>query len=97
MTHKYPCLESITALACAPEYWTIRVWREETELAEKYDQRDLFAAVQVFLHRKDADGNPEPVRKKVVLAEMLAALPRVNAVEVKDDHGNGLVVYVNWP
>lgn len=93
----FPCIESITELTCAQENWKIRVWREETELKDQYDNRDLNAVVFAFLRRKDAEGNPEPVRRKSVLAEMFAAVPRVNAVEVKDSGGSGVVVYVSWP
>ena len=91
MPHPYPCIESMTTLRVPQEAWTIRVWREEEELQETYDNRDLSGAVFEFI-RQDV-----PFRRKMVLAELLAALPRVNAVEVKDADGNGLVVYKNWP
>jgi hypothetical protein len=32
-----------------------------------------------------------------VVAQMIAELPRVNAVEVTDQFGKGIVIYPDWP
>lgn len=71
-------------------FWvTVRVWREETRVKDDYtlDNQDLQAAVHGFW--------PNPHLGELAL--LLLRLERVNAVEVKDESGNGVVLYREWP
>lgn len=83
---KYPCIEStLDFVSCG---YRIRVWINERENAEKFDNADLKAAIRsqcAAMEQKE-------------LAEWIAAQPRVNAVHVFDaPSGDGRVLYVNWP
>lgn len=66
----------------------VRVWREENEVRSSYDEtnEDLLAVVRKF----------DPFARKEI-AEALANMPRVTAVEVTDEHGCGVVIYSEWP
>lgn len=86
---EFPVIESMTTIKIAR--LTIRVWRDEEEVAEFYPNADLATAAAEYW-RKDM-GNPT----RAGLARLIAAMPRVNAVEVKDGDGEGIVCYVQWP
>lgn len=79
--------------------WKIRVWREEASLAAKPDNADLEKAAWLAwedaskLHSRD----PLNVHVGNLLLLALEKLPRVNAVEVVDNNGNGHVLYPEWP
>ena len=65
-----------------------RVWRQEERVQSYYDNHDLFEAAQEL----------GPARTTIApLAELLSKRVRVNAVEVKDAQGNGVVIYQEWP
>src|SRR5262245_21914316 len=67
----------------------VRVWRNEEELKEDYDNQDLIETAH-HLYRY-GEG-------KAGIARALGLMPRVNAVEVKTNMGgNGVVVYKDWP
>lgn len=87
--HSYDCVESMTRikLGC----YTIRVWRDRTELPvyERYDDDDLNEIVRSFGPVIDYD--------KSILLKTLSSVPGVNAVELIDRDGNGVVIYPSWP
>ena len=78
--------ESIKAYECRK--WNIRVWRQEKELDVLRNDYEILEVLLV-LERNMAS------RKAIVLA--LLDVDGVNAVEVKDDGGAGVVVYNGWP
>lgn len=65
---------------------TVRVWRTEPEVKEKYDNTDIQTAVR---------NNARSQFNK--LAKVVSELPRVSAYEILDSKGNGVVVYNDWP
>ena len=74
------------------ETWVVRVWREESVAEDRYDNSGLQTSLHQYLDdRKLNVVDPD----KAILAERLAALPRVNAVEVRDAAGNGLKIRVS--
>lgn len=93
MKKKYPCIESMTTIKV--DFLKIRVWREQTEIQDYYDNTDIQAFVNEIVQREF----PYPVGQCDIeeISTKLAELPNVNAVEVKDKCGNGVVIYTNWP
>lgn len=86
-------IESVTSLKVHISGLEVRVWREESD----YDYRtspiaqdDLHEALIEKLTNENA-GN------RKAIADILFEVERVNAVEVKDKEGNGIVLYKNWP
>lgn len=67
----------------------VRVWRNENEIQEEYDNRDIEEAATTMF--KNGAGKAE-------IARAIGLMPRVNAVEVKRNlSGNGIVCYKSWP
>lgn len=79
-------VESMTKISL-PKY-TVRVWRDESD--EYQHQPGLFTD----LHSLAKEHQDSPAAE---LAKILAALPKVAAVEVLDWDSGGVVVYNNWP
>ena len=79
-------VESMTRISL-PKY-TIRVWRQEAEDHEHTP--GLYSDIESVARANETD-------KPVELAKKIAALPRVNAVEVLDWDLGGCVVYSDWP
>lgn len=80
----FAVIESMTTI-CVGRY-TIRVWRAENEVLDHYDNPDLLdKAYQLG------------AASQAALAEGIGQMPRVNAVEVKDEGGDGVVLYHEWP
>lgn len=73
---------------------TIRVWRTETEARAEYDQSDLAAAIQKLLMQQRG---PDSGISLGVIAERIADMPRVAAVEVLNMDGSGPIIYSDWP
>lgn len=76
--------ESMTKL-----HWrglAIRVWREETSIESAPDNKDLVEAVE---------NSPSKLGNE--LAASILRVDRVNAVEILDSNGNGIVLYRDWP
>lgn len=74
--------------------FVVRVWRDEDELKDKYDNTELIDA------HNNAVYDSVKERKqfsKAAVAKRIIAVPRVSAVEVKDRWGAGVVVYREWP
>lgn len=74
----------------------VRVWRTEFEARDSYDNKDVETAIQEWVYRK------KWVRKNEVcpmgeLAEYVASLPRVAAVEILDGRSQGILIYNDWP
>ena len=88
---KFPCIESMTRVAV--DGLVVRVWREEESIQETYENSDIAEEVRricgAYYEASEAS------RKDIVAA--LVDLPRINAVEVTNVNGDGVVVYVNWP
>lgn len=64
----------------------VRVWREESKLKPEYENNDVALAIIA---------NSQLPQDK--LAEHVCKLERINAVEVIDSRGNGVVYYPSWP
>jgi len=64
-----------------------RVWRNEERIQEQYDNHDLKEAALELGARAS----------RATVAELLSKRPRVNAVEVVDADGEGVVIYQEWP
>lgn len=64
----------------------IRIWRQE-ELEGPINTSELAETVRKMSKVRDLNE----------LAKMIADLPGVNAVEVKDIYGSGIVLYNDWP
>jgi hypothetical protein len=75
--------ESMTPLKYG--IYSVRIWRQE-ELTGSFDNQDLIDAAAQYEIASGQD-----------LADLLIELPRVNAVEVLDPKGFGVVLYQNWP
>ena len=81
----YPVIESMTVLHTASGL-RARVWRNESEVKALYPNSDLYS--ESFRAMKEPH----------CLAEALAAMPRVNAVEVmRQGQDQGIILYTNWP
>lgn len=78
-------IESMTSFFVHPCH--VRVWREETAVSETgvYDNIDILAAV------KSID-----TYNIATVAQLVAAMPRVNAVEATKN-GQGIIIYNDWP
>lgn len=82
--------ESMTSLQVGE--FAIRVWRQEGNLTVRDIQnQDLFGV------SFDMDRNAKEWTDPVVIAESFLIIPRVNAVEVIDEDGDGIVAYKDWP
>lgn len=69
------------------EMLVVRVWRDEEEVREHYDNSDLEQCLEDNRDKKRHD-----------IARAVAAMPRVNAVEVKElGSGMGVLIYREWP
>ena len=86
------CVESMTKLRFSP--WRVRVWRTEVSVEDYYHNDDLEAAVLEMAAIKAKHRQEVRVSD---LAKCLLSLDRVNAVEVVDEKGNGIVLYREWP
>lgn len=84
MTKKIRIIESMTKISILNK--TVRVWRNESVLRDAYDNADLDAICQVNMHL--------PIH---IIAEVLANQTRVNAVEVLNEDGSGVLIYPEWP
>ena len=73
-------------------YIKIRVWLDEEEVSSSYDNRKLVKSIEDFADPwKD-----EPASMKEI-AEFVAGLERINAVQVIDLYDNsGVMIYTNW-
>jgi len=81
---KFPVIESMTKILVGS--FIVRVWRSEKEVSNDYNNHDLVVrALSV-----------QPVSRES-LVEALSVMPRVAAIEVVNQYGNGVVAYVEWP
>ena len=78
-------IESMTKINTG--FFIARVWRAEEKVQDVYDNSDL---VELAMTDRGIDNVKE-------LALKLAAMPRVNAVEVTDMAGEGVILYPEWP
>lgn len=95
---KYPCIEARHTIQIRPpgnrSPWTVRIWREEETISSWNKMEDVDAMVHTYV----ADVlNSEYEFRVETLIDKIAALPRINAIEICDCNGHGVVVYVNWP
>lgn len=86
MNKDFAVIESMTRIA--RHGYTFRIWRKEESVEGQHDNSDLR---WVFALKKIT---PKNVRE---FAVKLAQMPRVNAVEVVDGNGNGILIYPEWP
>lgn len=68
--------------------WTIRIWRDENPKVPKpnYDNSDILQAIRKV--------KPQHLG---LLCTVIESMPRINAFEILDGKGMGLVVYPEWP
>jgi hypothetical protein len=87
---KYVCIES--TLDFSVGYLKIRVWRNETAVKNKYSNQDIIQATRkLYRSSLQSQLSIKP------FAELVAKMPRVNAVQVIDLTTNeGIVLYTNW-
>ncbi len=81
--------------------WHIRVWRTETKLAA-WNNTDLVAwamtknAAAAELTAKPVPFLSAPLPTPNELFAEIEAFPRVAAIEILADNGNGFLLYPNW-
>ena len=69
----------------------IRVWRQEESLDSPMDNWDIEQAI------RNAESTSKCCTAKD-FTELVAKMPRVNAVEVKDRlNGKAVIIYTEWP
>ena len=78
-------IESMTRITL-PNKTYIRVWRQEFELKDSYDNDDLSVVANLSIHLTPSK-----------IAEKICELPRINAVEVLGADGAGVLIYPDWP
>lgn len=88
-------IESMTKVIFPP--YTIRCWRQEDRYSDAVKAKTL---EEIYLALKKING----MRYKIFpgdgvafVAKELIKMDRMNAVEVIEDDGNGVVLYKNWP
>lgn len=81
-------IESVTRIE-TPRF-VVRVWRQEEKIGHRWplENTDLKGIAQTA-----SDVGNHALK----LVQDLLTLPRVNAVEVLDHEGNGVVYCKNWP
>lgn len=81
--------ESMTRITCVGPLgqFNVRIWRYEHLAAQVYHDQ---LREQV---REQIKGKAEPLE----IAQLLLAMGGVNAVEVLDAYGDGIVLYKDWP
>lgn len=79
-----PVYESMTRYTFCG--WVVRVWREEPHWTSGPDGEVLELLNRIFVVGGDRNG----------IANAVAMLPRVAAVEILDPHGNGGLFYPDW-
>jgi hypothetical protein len=92
-------IESMTRLVIMPSpsrQFIIRLWRQEEKYSDEIRQQTLLQAAAL------AEGFTYPMHGKVMadkfeVAKVLLGMDRMNAVEVVDESGEGVVVYKDWP
>jgi hypothetical protein len=92
--HDYEFIESMTKILLKDvtldldcrEWGAIRVWREEKDLGP-------FELSNQDLRDKAAEFHPMYGRE---IAQALALMPRVTAVEWVNQFGDGVVIYTEW-
>lgn len=89
---EYPCVESMTRLKLYGGF-VVRVWRDESRVG-KYDNSDLHEVADEIKEARLEDGHV--YSQPHLVARRFAEAPRVSAVEVLDESGDGIVVYVTW-
>jgi hypothetical protein len=79
-------IESMTKAALWDDL-IIRVWRNENELRDNYDNSDIYRVLQELAPYKP---------KSDLIASTISNLERVSAVEILNRHGNGILIYPDW-
>lgn len=71
-------------------YYNIRCWREETDLTNAQRAKTRNQIMELI--------GEMDVRTPIdLIAKQIGQLPRMNAVEVLDEEGDGVVYYREWP
>src|SRR5688572_30649073 len=91
--------ESMTRYCYRPSparfYW-IRLWRQETIYVDEDSESVRNEAIRILDARKRFV-NDKGEKEKYEMAMTLIQIDRMNAVEVVDEKGDGVVVYKDWP
>ena len=75
--------------------WTFRIWRNEQEVLPAYDQKDIREAFDEWVATQRQRTGSHPSGDQAAL--FIMNQPRVNAIEITDDWGIGMVLYPEWP
>jgi hypothetical protein len=86
-------IESMTQIVDRHGGFRVRVWRQEDSLRSVYNNEDILEKVQSWTEFKKTIGGWFSHE----LADFILKMERVNAVEVVDKFGNGIVLYSEWP
>lgn len=98
--NKPAIIESMTRLRIGP--YTVRIWRNEAALLDNYDASNAdLRHIAYGLEPEKIDGHrvyrsPYP-KPPAIVATFLDKADRINAIEVVDGNGRGVVVYPEWP
>jgi hypothetical protein len=68
--------------------WTVRVWREEPRVTLGPDPEVVQVVETAMIQYADA---------KSIVAVAVRLLPRLNAIEILNNEGDGGLVYPDWP
>lgn len=87
-------VESITPLILGNGLFHIRVWRQESESSytQEESRKNLLNQINDIWFNKCKKC---PTQQQLGL--WILEIRRVNAVEIKDNNGEGLVLYTDWP
>lgn len=83
-----------------PPLLICRIWRNEEDIEIAFSNEDLRRAAEscfrMTMARLAGRTDATLITRRVLL-RTLGKMPRVNAVEIVDECGNGAVVYSSWP
>jgi len=92
MVKEFPVIESMFKWTNPIDSTTVRVWRNEIEVKEEYDNRDLEKHCVLLMNGPGMKG-----RYKSEMARTLMRFEGVITVEVVDSKGRGILLYKEWP
>ena len=87
-------IESITSITISVSGLEVRVWREEVDYKEETEMRTHQELLDALLGLKSLS---RIAWDRKAIADVFFEVDRVNAVEVKNKSGDGVVLYKNWP
>lgn len=73
----------------------LRVWTKRTSNDGEFDQQK--SSIILFLQDYDVNNHRDVRDEADLIAVMAKHFPFINAIEITDEAGDGLLVYVDWP